>query len=74
MGVGVQMKFETFGDRLKTLRLEKGWLIKELSDRSRISRTTVGQYERGELHPGYWNLLELAKVLDAPLDYLCGVV
>lgn len=67
------MKFETFGVRLRMLRKEKGWRQVDLSERTHIDLSTLSKYEQGSSHPTYWNLMEIAKILDVSLDELCGM-
>jgi transcriptional regulator with XRE-family HTH domain len=62
--------FETFGERLKRLRLERDLMSKDLAAQARLSRSAIVSYERGRVTPGYWGLIELAKVLDVPIAYL----
>jgi transcriptional regulator with XRE-family HTH domain len=64
---------ETFGDRLKRLRLERGRMIKELAQKARMDPSMVSAYELGKKFPNYWNLIELAVKLDVSLDYLTGI-
>lgn len=39
---------ETMGDRIKHLRLAKGWTQEQLGDRVGVSRVAVSQWESGE--------------------------
>jgi transcriptional regulator with XRE-family HTH domain len=64
---------ETFGDRLRKLRLERGWMIKDLATKTRIHNYSISCYERGKKLPSYWHLIELAVKLDCSLDYLMGI-
>jgi transcriptional regulator with XRE-family HTH domain len=63
--------FETFGQRLRRLRLERGWQIAELGKKARISAHQISEYERGKHFPNFWKLIEVAHALDVSLDYLC---
>lgn len=62
--------FETFGARLKRLRVERGISYREFGKRIASAASTVALYQNGERTPGYWVLCEMAKVLDVSLDYL----
>jgi transcriptional regulator with XRE-family HTH domain len=62
--------FETFGQRLRRLRLERGWQIVELGKKARISAHQISEYERGKHFPNFWKLVEVANALDVSLDYL----
>jgi transcriptional regulator with XRE-family HTH domain len=62
--------FETFGQRLRRLRLERGFSYRDFAKRVRIADSTISLYQNGSRYPGFWVLCEMAKVLDVPLDYL----
>ena len=68
---------ETFGDRLKALRMERsllqsefGEIIGERMGTKRISPSAVGSYERNEREPAYAILCEFADFFGVSLDYL----
>jgi transcriptional regulator with XRE-family HTH domain len=67
----MMLNFETFGQRLRRLRLERGWKIVELGKKARISAHQISEYERGKHFPNFWKLVEVANALDVSLDYLC---
>lgn len=67
----------TFGDRLKALRVEQnllqsefGEIIGERMGTKRISPSAVGSYERNEREPAYAILREFADFFGVSLDYL----
>lgn len=67
----------TFGDRLKALRLEHnllqsefGEIIGERMGTKRISPSAIGSYERNEREPAYAILREFADYFGVSLDYL----
>jgi transcriptional regulator with XRE-family HTH domain len=67
----------TFGDRLKALRIERnllqsefGEIIGERMGTKRISPSAVGSYERNEREPSYAILCEFADFFGVSLDYL----
>jgi transcriptional regulator with XRE-family HTH domain len=62
--------FETFGARLKRLRVERGLSYRDFAKHVRIANATISLYQNGGRAPGYWVLCEMAKVLDVSLDYL----
>lgn len=64
---------ETFGQRLRRVRLERGWTIKDLAVKVRLDPSMISNYELGKKFPNYWNLIELAVKLDVSLDYLTGI-
>lgn len=53
-----------FGERVRQLRLAKGWSQEELAARSRLHPTYIGGIERGERNVGLDNILKLAGALD----------
>jgi transcriptional regulator with XRE-family HTH domain len=64
------MKFEPFPERLCRLMDERGLVQKEFAKLTRLSEGAIGFYRRGGHFPGYWALIEMAKVLDVSLNYL----
>lgn len=68
---------ETFGDRLKALRIERSLLQSEFGETigermgtKRISPSAIGSYERNEREPAYAILCEFADFFGVSLDYL----
>lgn len=62
-----------FNKRLKMLRLEKGMTQKALATRLGVGRTTISEYESGNIVPKQDGLLLLAEILNVSVDYLTGV-
>ena len=67
----------TFGDRLKALRIEHNLLQAEFGEiigqrmgTKRISPSAIGSYERNEREPAYAILREFADYFGVSLDYL----
>lgn len=59
------------GKRIRLARLRKGWNQRELSERSKVSRTTLFQMERGAIPtPRAATLHRLATALELPVSYL----
>ena len=64
---------ETFADRLKYLRKEKGNVTQEEVAKSvNISRTTMLRYEKNEIEPNISTVVDLAKYFGVSLDWLAG--
>ena len=61
-----------FGDRLKTLRTEKGLIQKELAELLKVSPSTVGMYERNQRDPDTETIRFLADYFDVSADFLLG--
>ena len=55
---------ELFGDRLRELRLHRGYSQEELADRCGLHRTYVGSVERGERNIALQNICRLANALE----------
>ena len=67
----------TFGDRLKALRIEHNLLQAEFGEiigqrmgTKRISPSAIGSYERNEREPAYAILREFADYFGVSLDFL----
>lgn len=59
-----------FGKRVSSLRMEKGITQEELSFRSGLNRTYVGEIERGEKNASVVTIDKLAKGLNVRLKEL----
>lgn len=64
---------DTFSNRLSHLMDREGFTLVSIGARTKISFNTICWYKTERCSPGYWNFIELAKVLDVSLDYLAGV-
>lgn len=53
-----------FGERVRQLRLAKGWSQEELAVRAGLHSTYIGGIERGERNLGLDNIIKLARALD----------
>ena len=62
-----------FGSRLKYIRESKNLTQKALAAMIGTSPVMICKYESNEdIFPSYQHLIELSKVLNVSLDYLCG--
>ena len=52
-----------FSQRVKNLRLEKGWSQEELARRADLHRTYIGSIERHERNVSLLNIERIAKAL-----------
>ena len=59
-----------FGERIRELRLAKGFSQEELAFKSGVHRTYLGGIERGERNPALKNIAAIAKALDVTLPEL----
>lgn len=62
-----------FCERLRTARKERGMSQVKFAERTGLDRTMLNKYEHGERQPAMDNLLQMARVLDCSLDWLCGL-
>lgn len=51
----------TFGNRIRTLRLEKNWSQENLAEKTGFHRTYIGMVERGERNPSLKNINVFAE-------------
>jgi transcriptional regulator with XRE-family HTH domain len=63
-------KEQTFGERLKQLRIQKGFSQSELGNLVNMHYTQIGRYERGLSKPSAAALTLLADILNVSGDYL----
>lgn len=61
-----------FGYRLNRLRLAAGYNDDQLAEKIRCSSAAVRHWETGRAAPGFWSLLELGRLFNVSLDWLCG--
>ena len=58
------------GNKLKSLRENKGLLQKELADILNISLSSISMYERGERQPDNETLKKISNYFNVSIDYL----
>ena len=61
----------TFSERLRALRLERGYTQKDVYTAIGLAPIVYQRYEYGRA-PSFDNLIALADFYDVSLDYLCG--
>jgi transcriptional regulator with XRE-family HTH domain len=61
-----------FSDRLKQLRMERGYTLRDLALKCDISKSALGMYERDERQPKIETVEQLADVFNVDIDYLLG--
>ena len=59
---------KSFGRRLRQLRQERGWSQEELSTRAHISKTYIGEIERGENNVSIHYIARLAAALSVTME------
>ena len=67
------MENDHFKKRLYAVMRKKKLTIPELADKIGSHPHAVGTWTRGEHYPSYTSLIEISKVLDVSIDYLCGI-
>jgi transcriptional regulator with XRE-family HTH domain len=66
-------KFVFSGAKLKAARRSKGWTQQHVADRIKRTQPLIALWERGYEDPSTARLLELADVLDVPVELLFDV-
>lgn len=62
-----------YGQKIKELRVEKGWTQLQLAEMISSTQSTIGKYEREELQPNIEVLKKLCKVFEVSSDFLIGM-
>ncbi|MCR8633207.1 helix-turn-helix domain-containing protein [Paenibacillus radicis (ex Xue et al. 2023)] len=62
------------GDRIKTLRKEKGLKQRELGDRLGVSPQVISNWERNYSFPDHNDIVQLAQIFGTTADHLLGRV
>ena len=60
----------TFGEKLQTLRRERGLSQEALAEQLRVSRQAVSKWELDAARPDIDNVLALAALFEVSTDYL----
>ncbi len=60
----------SFGEKLKSIRKEKGYSQETLAEKLDVSRQTITKWETGVAFPEMSKVLSLARELNASLDFL----
>lgn len=61
-----------FGERLRFLRNEQQYSLRELAIKLGISHSALGKYERGERQPDFKTLEIIADYFNVSIDWLLG--
>ena len=62
----------SFGERLRSLRMEKKLTLREFGKELEMSFSALGKYERNENQPDFETLEKIANYFDVTIDYLLG--
>ena len=60
----------TLGERIKRLRLERGWSQGQFAEKLNIHQKQISGYERGSHSPSTEVLIRMAETLNISLDYM----
>ena len=61
------------GERIKKLRISKGYTQQQLAERMNVTKSLISAYETGLKAPSYSNLISIANIFKVSTDYLLGV-
>ena len=64
---------EVFAKRIKDLREERGYGVRELADKMGISHSSISMYENCKRTPDIEILKKFAEFFDVTGDYLLGI-
>lgn len=65
---------ETFGERLKRLRLRNSLGVRQLEDMAGLPHGVISRVEKGgRKYTSIPHAMKLARVLGVTMDYLCGM-
>lgn len=67
------MKNETFGNRIKALRIEKGLTQVQLAEDLKVDKSTIAKYETDKIDPSVAMLITFVKYFHVTADYLLGL-
>ena len=66
------INMKIFGERLKELRLEKGYTQNQIAKILNVSGNTIYAWENDKQEPSMHTLLNLREIFNVSLDYLFG--
>lgn len=62
-----------FGEKLRSLRLERKMTQQELADRLDLVKGSISAYEQSKKYPSIEVLIKICKVFNVSADYLLGL-
>lgn len=62
----------TFHERIRQLRLDGGYMQKDVAEKLKIPKTTYNNYETGFREPDFDTVLKIADFFNVSIDYLLG--
>src|SRR6185295_548663 len=61
---------QLIGRRIRELRTERGWTMRELSGKLGVPLTTLTAYEKGRSEPPLRTILKAARLFEVPVELL----
>ncbi len=61
---------EGFGERVRRLRIERGWTQEQLARQADLSKSAISEAESAATQPRGQNLVRIASALGASIDFL----
>lgn len=61
------------GEKIKSLRKEKGLTLKQLGEFLKLGESTMSMYESGKRNPDYDTLKKIAEIFGCSTDFLLGI-
>ena len=59
-----------FARRLKKMSIRKGYCMKDVAEKLRVSENTMSRYMTGKTIPGAYTVKRLSEILDCSVQYL----
>ena len=60
------------GDKIREIRLSRGYNQEQLAEMASLNRVTIAKYESGKVEPGAQALSRIADALEVTVDQLLG--
>ncbi len=67
------MELKELGNMMQTARKAKKRTQEEIAKIIGVSKNTVSEWERGEMHPGFLNVKKYCEILEISIDDMLGV-
>jgi len=64
---------DTIGERIASLRKERGYTQADLAEKIGINRVLISDYERNRIRPHFEMIIHLALALDVTADEILGL-
>ena len=65
-------ELKIFAERLRILRIEKGWSQEELATKMGCAKSLISYYENCKREPVFTTILKLSRLFDEDPGYLMG--